>query len=189
MSNSATRKFLVTLIAAASAGLAPFVAHADATPSTKTAATTAKAAVIKLAANEQLAHKVVTGSLGPWARGHVWLTQSSEVDDAPFAGRVVAPDGAIHALPAPDEPESVFLMKVRSVMFRNVDRSPDKELIVLYSAAKIGPQEAPYFSACVYKWNGSSFTRLTDVEARLSGAKTSAEVSRRLANAAAGSRK
>ncbi len=189
MSNSATRKFLVTLIAAASAGLAPFVAHADATPSTKTAATTAKAAVIKLAANEQLAHKVVTGSLGPWARGHVWLTQSSEVDDAPFAGRVVAPDGAIHALPAPDEPESVFLMKVRSVMFRNVDRSPDKELIVLYSAAKIGPQEAPYLSACVYKWNGSSFTRLTDVEARLSGAKTSAEVSRRLANAAAGSRK
>lgn len=209
MKNSRSRRFRVPLITAnqfatllAVACLAPVAVYADATPgaaqaplagttkaplagTTKAPLSAAKTTPIKLAAGEQLAHKVVTGALGPWSHAQVWLTQSSEVDDAPFAGRVVATDGTVHALPAPDEPESTFMMKVRSVMFRNVDQQPDKELIVLYSAAKIGPQQPPYYGACVYQWNGSAFTRLTDVESKLGGVKSSAEVSKRLASAAA----
>lgn len=192
MSNSSAHESVNSPIAAASAilfalaCLAPATVYADATPTPAKAPVAAtKAAPIKLAANEQLAHKVLTGALGPWNIAQVWLTQSSEVDDAPYSGRVVAADGTVHVLPAPDEPESAFMMKVRSVMFRNVDQSADKELIVLYSAAKIGPQQPPYYGACVYQWNGSAFTRLAAVEAKLSGAKTSAEVSKRLASAAA----
>ncbi len=194
MTKSKNRQFRVPLITAnqfatllAVACLAPVAVYADATPpAAKAPLAATRATPIKLAANEQLAHKVLTGSLGPWSNAQVWLTQSSEVDDAPYAGRVVAADGTVHALPAPDEPESTFMMKVRSVIFRNVDQSADKELIVLYSATKIGPQQPPYYAACVYKWNGSAFTRLADIETRLSGAKTSVEVNKRLASAAAG---
>lgn len=182
------RTACATLLAIAC--LSPLIAHAESMLSAaKTAASATKAAPVKLAANEQLAHKVLSGSLGPWVSAQVWLTQSSELDDAPYTGRVVAPDGAVHTLPAADEPESTFLMNVRSVMFRNVDQLPDNELIVLYTATRIGAQLTPYYSVCVYKWNGNAFVRLARVEARLSGAKTSSEVSRRLANAAAGSRK
>ncbi len=196
MTNSRHRQHGVRLISAkrlamllAAACLAPAAVHADATPTpnrTAFAVTTAApgTTTIKLATNEQLAHKVVSGPLGPWSTARVWLTQSSEVDDAPYSGRVVAPDGTVHALPPPDEPESAFMMKVRSVIFRNVDHSAERELIVLYSAARIGPQQAPYYAACVYKWNGSAFTRLAPVEAKLGGAKTSADVSKRLAGTA-----
>ena len=59
-----------------------------------------------------------------------------------------------------------FTMKVRAVMFRNVDQDSSKELIVLFSAVRIGPQQTPYYAACVYKWSGTAFVRMTDVESR-----------------------
>lgn len=134
---------------------------------------------------EQLAHPRVFGRLGPWKRAEVVLTQSNEVDDAPFSGVVIARDSSGHevraSLPQPDEPESLFMMKVRSVMFRNVDASPDNELIVLYSAAKIGPQQSPYYASCVYKWQkDGSFVRLPNVEKTLEGARDSKAVGKYL---------
>lgn len=136
---------------------------------------------IQLAAGEQMAHKVVAGALGPWQQASVWLTQSDTIDDGPYSGRVAGADGSVHPLPPPDEPESAFMMKVRAVMFRNVDQDSSKELIVLFSAVRIGPQQTPYYAACVYKWSGTAFVRMTDVESRLRGARTAADVTQRLA--------
>ena len=86
------------------------------------AATTAAATDAGMV-GQQLAHSRVSGRLGPWRRAEVVLTQSSEIDDAPFSGLVVTRDPAGNevrtALPLPDEPESLFMMKVRSVIFRN----------------------------------------------------------------------
>jgi hypothetical protein len=134
---------------------------------------------------ERLAHPAVKGSLGPWPAAEVWLTQSSQVEDGPFTAHVAVkgPDGrrTVYTLPPPDETESAFMMKVRSVMFRSIDGQPERSLIVLYSAAQIGPGQAPYFGACVYAWDGSAFVRDGDAEARVSGARNSAEVARRLA--------
>lgn len=146
-------------------------------------ASTTRTASIQLSSSEQLAHPVVTGRLGPWARAEVWLAQSSEVDDGPFRGRVAVPGNpaTIHTLPPPDESENNFMMKVRAVMFRSVDRSTERALIVLYSAAHIGPQQSVYYGACVYRWSGSEFVRVDAVEKRLAGARNSAEVIRRLA--------
>ena len=141
------------------------------------------------ASSEPLAHPRVSGRLGPWRRAEVVLTQSGDVDDAPFSGIVIARDSSgneVRApLPRPDEPESLFLMKVRSVMFRNVDQAPDNELIVLYSAAKIGLQQSPYYASCVYKWQAAGgFVRLRSVEKVLEGARDSKAVSKYLLAAA-----
>lgn len=153
------------------------------------AAGTASNAASVTAPGERLAHARVSGRLGPWRRAEVVLTQSSELDDAPFSGVVIARDLSGNevraALPRPDEPDSLFMMKVRSVMFRNVDRSPDNELIVLYSAAKIGPQQSPYYASCVYKWQkDGSFVRLPNIEKTLQGARDSKAVGKYLLAAA-----
>ena len=180
------RMYSVTLVA-----FACFFAttHASADGAAGSPAQTSRTAAalfsaIKIESTEQMAHKVVTGALGPWSRAEVWLTQASEVDDAPFKGRVVVTSdtkpAAVHELPPPDEPESLFLMKVRAVMFRNVDQGADKELIVLYAATRIGPQQPTSYSSVVYQWNGQSFARMPAVESKLSGAKNSAEIIRRL---------
>lgn len=141
---------------------------------------------IQLTSGEQLAHKVLTGSVAHWPKVQLWLTQSSEIDDAPFVGRVVAPNAAgaevTYTLPLPDEGASSFLMKVLSVMFVNTGSGTGQDIVVIYSAAKIGPQRAPYFSTCVYHWNGAEFVRLPNVERVLSGARTSKQVAQRLAN-------
>ena len=149
------------------------------------ASAAAKASAVKLAPGERLAHPAVKGPLGPWPVAEVWLTQSSTVDDGPFTARVAVAgkDGkqAVYTLPPPDETESAFMMKVRSVMFRSVDGGPQRSLVVLYSAVRIGPGQDPTFGACVYGWDGAAFVRDAAAEERLSGARDSAEVARRLA--------
>lgn len=101
---------------------------------------TASAITTNTPTNERLAHARVSGRLGPWRRVEVVLTQSNEVDDAPFSGVVIARDAGgseVRAvLPRPYEPESLFMMKVRSVIFRIVDLSRENELIVLFFGTK-----------------------------------------------------
>lgn len=137
-----------------------------------------------VADGERLAHPVVKGALGPWPAVEVRLVQSSQVDDGPFTAQVVVPvqggSPKVYQLPPPDETESAFMMTVRSVMFRRIGKPPERSLIVLYSAARIGPGHDPYFAACVYSWDGAAFARDTDAENLLSGARDSAEVARRL---------
>ncbi|MBL8311076.1 MAG: hypothetical protein JNL19_11680 [Burkholderiales bacterium] len=170
----------VALIAAALPLIAPLAAALAPSNPPKTTS----AATITISGNEQLAHPVVSGRLGPWRRAELWLTQSNDVDDAPFRGRVViaGTPATIHTLPPPDETGSNFMMKVRAVMFRQIGTSAERALIVLYSATQIGPQQTPYYGACVYRWNGNAFVRADAVEKQLAGARTAAEVTRRLAS-------
>lgn len=139
---------------------------------------------IALAAGERLAHEVVSGALGPWAKVRVVLTQADDVNESPFTGRVVLADGQTTPLPAPDEPAVNFMMTVNAVAFRSVDADAVKELLVLYSAVQIGPQHSPYHGVCVYKWDGERFIRLNTVESRLHGARSVTDVNKRLVNTA-----
>jgi hypothetical protein len=144
-----------------------------------------KSQAVSLGSNEQLAHPVVTGSLGPWTRTQVWLTQSADALDAPFSGKVVVDFGgkgeAVYALSPPYPPDGPFLMTVRSVMFRSIEKSSEKALIVLYAVTKIGPQQPVEYETAVYRWNGKEFSRANDTEERLQGARTSRDVDRKLA--------
>jgi hypothetical protein len=141
-----------------------------------------------LPAGQRLAHRAVRGSLGPWAAVDVWLTQPQQPADGPFTPWVRTPaDGAaaapgqVYALSTPSEPGDFFQFQVRSVMFRSVDGSAERALIVLYTVARIGPQQAPEAAACVYRWAQGEFVRDSAAEALLKGARNAADVATRLA--------
>lgn len=139
---------------------------------------------IQLAPGERLAHQVITGALGPWAKVQVVLTQAEDAEDAPFTGYVVLASGQVLPLPAPAEPAEFFMMRVNAVALRSVDADANKELLVLYSAVQIGPQNPPYHGVQAYKWNGERFIHLPGVESHLDGAKSVAEIDSRLAHIA-----
>ena len=138
---------------------------------------------VKLADDEQLAHRVVKGSLGPWKAATVVLTRPKGDDHIPFTGRVIVQqaNGEILnlPLPPPNEPVDFFYLIVESVMFRDIDRTGEKALIVLYLSHKIGSSEYGH-RASVNRWNGSEFEQARTVEHLLFGAKTAIEVDRRL---------
>lgn len=139
---------------------------------------------VELAATLRYAHPVVTGVLGPWSKVRVHLVQSTEVDDAPFVGMVEAHSevygATVHALPPIDETEANFMTKVSAVMFRDTDRADQKDLLILYAATRIGPQQPSYFSVGVFRWNGKAFVRVKSMERLLRGARTGDEVDQRL---------
>jgi hypothetical protein len=87
----------------------------------------------------------------------------------------------VYALSTPSEPGDFFQFQVRSVMFRSVDGSAERALIVLYTVARIGPQQAPEAAACVYRWAQGEFVRDSAAEALLKGARNAADVATRLA--------
>ena len=138
---------------------------------------------VKLADDEQLAHRVVKGSLGPWKEATVVLTRPKGDDNIPFSGRVIVHQAKGEILnlplPPPNEPVDFFYLIVESVMFRDIDRTGEKALIVLYLSHKIGSSEYGH-RASVNRWNGSEFEQARTVEHLLFGAKTAIEVDRRL---------
>lgn len=144
----------------------------------------AKSDGVELPATMRYAHPVVTGALGPWSKVRVHLVQSTEVDDAPFVGMVEAHSevygATVHAMPPIDETETNFMTKVSAVMFRDTDRVAHKDLLVLYAATRIGPQQPSYFSVGVFRWNGKAFVRVKNMERLLRGARTGDEVDQRL---------
>ncbi len=150
----------------------------------KTRASTSQTIEVKLADDEQLAHRVIKGSLGPWKEATVVLTRPKGDDDLPFKGRVLVQQAAGEArtlqLSSPNEPVDFFYLTVKSVLFRDVDRSGEKALVVLYLSHKIGSSESGY-RACVNQWNGTEFERARNIEHVLFGAKSPVEVDRRLA--------
>jgi hypothetical protein len=148
-------------------------------------AATKQAIGIELTETEQLAHPIAKGALGPWRHAQVVLSRPKGDDDEPFVGRVISrqADGQqlVHALPRPDEPPGFFYLIVQSMMFRNVDKTPEKELIILYLSHKIAPGGDEVYRANVHRWDGQKFERVREVEKLLFGAKNAAAVDVRLA--------
>jgi hypothetical protein len=178
--------FFATLMAGALAfSSCPATASAaKAASPTKPRASVNETIPVKLADDEQLAHRVVKGSLGPWKEATVVLTRPKGENEIPFTGRVIVRQAngetATFALPPPYEPTDLFWLIANSVMFRAVDQSGEKALIVLYLSHRVGSREYNNV-ANVYRWRDTQFERADPVELALAGAKTAAEVDRRLA--------
>jgi hypothetical protein len=150
---------------------------------TKTQSNLNASAGVVLADDEQLAHRVVKGSVGRWNEAIVVLTRPKGDEHIPFKGRVIVRqtngERLILPLPPPNEPADFFYLIVESVMFRATHQSGERSLIVLYLSHKIGSSEYSH-RVSVYQWNGSAFERTRTTERLLAGAKTSAEIDRRL---------
>ena len=77
------------------------------------------------------------------------------------------------------EAAELFWLIANSVMFRAVDNSGEKKLIVRHSSHKRGPREYKNL-ASVYRRSGAQFELVDPVENALAGAKAGAEIDRRL---------
>jgi hypothetical protein len=143
---------------------------------------------IELAPDEQLAHPVVKGSLGPFPGAYVVLTQPKGEDYAPYRGRIVIPPDAtksasVHQLPrlSVDDGMNRFTVIVHAVMFRSVDRSSSKVLIVLRELYRDGSGENTRPTPSVYRWNGKEFVEDEEIRNQLFRARSAKEIDRRLA--------
>ncbi len=140
---------------------------------------------VALTGDAKLAHPVLRGKLGPFEGALVFFTQKASEDNSIFNGvvRVHRDDGSFtdYALPPPDEPADFFQFTIKSVLFQPTTRPPAANvLIVLYTAARIGPQQPTANAACVYAWDGKEFQRQATVEKALEGARTAKDARARL---------
>lgn len=89
-----TKLFTVTAttLIAVALTLASGATAASEAPTTalKTRASANATMAVKLADDEQLAHRVAKGRLGPWKEATVVLTRPKGENDIPFTGRVIA---------------------------------------------------------------------------------------------------
>jgi hypothetical protein len=144
------------------------------------------APVIALTGDAKLAHPAVSGNVGPFENSVVFFTQKASEEDGVFNGfvRIRSNDGSFteFTLPQPDEPADFFLFTIKSVLFQPIEKAPTTNaLIVLYTAARIGPQQPVVHAACVYAWDGKEFQRQTATERALEGARTAKDARARLA--------
>lgn len=127
-----------------------------------------------------LAHPVLTGEAGPFARTTLVLEQPATPEGAPFAGRLVTPSGCL-VLAGPDEPADFFMFYVRAVLFTPLGPDQPRGIVVLASRERIGPGHGTDHVAFVYRVTGERAERLPALEERLDGARTAAEARARLA--------
>jgi hypothetical protein len=151
----------------------------------KDAPSSAAPKVPALAEGEQLAHPIVRGSLGPWKSVSVVLVEHPNPNRMQFRGRVVVPQAAggatVFTLPIPEDIGAVMEQHAKAVMFRRIDRSNSKSLIVLYESYRSGSGEPGSTDAYVFRWDGQQFVAVEDVRKKLMGATNSKAIDRRLA--------
>jgi hypothetical protein len=128
-----------------------------------------------LAPGEELAHPVQRGALGPGGDTALVLVRR----DHALAGFVLAPGaGGAPAridLPALDEG---MLERVREVFFVDADgRAGVEAVITSLQMTGVGPEGAvPRPFHAVVAWDGTRFVRLAEIEARIAGLDTRAEI-------------
>ena len=66
-------------------------------------------------------------------------------------------------------------------MFRAVDHTAEKALIVLFENYRNGSGEKPGIAKIVYRWNGNEFVEDDAIQRQLSGTRNAKEIDRRLA--------
>lgn len=139
---------------------------------------------IEIDPSDRLVHPIVRGKIGPWQMAEVWLTGSKNIEDPPFKGFVLIKDTkgnkTTYALPRPDQSEDFYMMKVLSVIFQPTEKYSNPSLIVIYSTARIGPQQPTTFGSIVYQWDKTKFIRNNRIESKLINMKNSTEVIHRL---------
>lgn len=143
---------------------------------------TLRSSVEPLLRGRALAHRVYEARFGPTVSTHaptaVVLTRGGH---PPELGGFALSAGEQFAFPRLHDGDDP-LERVAAVMFRNVDRDPDREIIALVAYADEDPEAPPYFSNVVLDWDASRgrFVRLEQLEGEIEALHTAGEVLARL---------
>lgn len=99
---------------------------------------------------------------------------------APFVGIAEVAGHRRLAMAGPDEPAEFFQFDVSAVMFTPIERGRRNGIVILYDSSQIGPGHGTQHRALVYRVGTSTAQRVPNLERRLEGATSAAEVRRRL---------
>jgi hypothetical protein len=138
-----------------------------------------------LSKDEELAHPIVKGSIGPWKNASVVLTNVADPTKFQFKGRVVVQHAGrtdVYPLPIPEDIGLVMEQHAKAVMFRNIDKSSQKAAIILYEFHRSGSASDDGYGVYVFRWDGQRFVSDDQVREKLFGARNSKEIDRRLAS-------
>jgi hypothetical protein len=135
-----------------------------------------------LSSDEELAHPIASGSVGPWKKASVVLTNVADPTKFQFKGRVAVQHAGrtdVYPLPIPEDIGLVMEQHAKAVMFRNIDRSSEKAIIILYEFHRSGSASDDGYGVYLFRWNGQNFVSDDRIREKLFGAKNSKEVDRR----------
>lgn len=143
---------------------------------------TIRTAIEPLLRGRALAHRVYEARFGPTANTDaptaVVLTRGGQ---PPELGGFALSGGKQFAFPRLHDGDTP-LHRVAAIMFRDVDRDPDREIIALIAYADEDPEAPPYFSNVVLDWDAprGRFVRLEQLEGEVEALHTAGEVLARL---------
>jgi hypothetical protein len=133
--------------------------------------------------DEELAHPIVKGTIGPWKDATVVFANTAKIG-ADIEGKVIVrKEGGTKTflLPPRTSDELPLIPNIRAVMFRKIGQRQEPSLIVLHTAEKIRPEHSIYLHlVTVYQWNGTEFIANEDLAMKLDNAKNAAQIDRRL---------
>ena len=121
-----------------------------------------------------LAHPPVSGAFGPAGKHIVLLYRDDPDDSGEFRGTVYLDGRRPQQLPPLGLIANQFAVDVKAVFFAS------KDLLVLYGYHRNGSEADDSHACAVYRWNGSGFIRVSDVEHKIAGLATASAVRQRL---------
>jgi hypothetical protein len=168
----------------AAAALALLAAGCQAEPQARTPSATPRPAATVPATSTAPATPApgtltATGPVGDHRAVTVTVAPTGDPDHPGFAASAVA-DGKAIALGGPDDPPDLFVSEPRHVLLVPVDATGRNAIVVLYDSSQIGPGHGTDRLALVWRLGPAGATRAADVEAKLEGADSVAQVRSKL---------
>lgn len=135
---------------------------------------------------KEFAHAPLEGAFGPSDHNIVLLFRPAAGENRNYTGWVFIKDRntpglyAKYVLPPMQEVPGLFDIAVRSVLYARATPGQDSDLIVMFEYHRNGSSSDSGYASNVYHWDGGRFKVLEDVNRKLSGLRTAAQVRQKL---------
>lgn len=119
-----------------------------------------------LPAGKEFEHQVIRGNFGSWQDAIIFFYKDKNCFNCHWYGKVLIPQNNTYKqLNLPDfnqfDNQTVNNIKIASVLFENLDRDKENEIIILNEGFKRGPQGWPIFNTAVLNWRFYQFNEMT----------------------------
>jgi len=119
---------------------------------------------------QELEHQVLKGNFGLWQNAILFFYKEKDCFQCRWSGKVLIPqNGTYKQLNLPDfnqfDNETVDNIKIASVMFTNLDRDAQNEIIILNEGYRKGPSGYSLFNTAVLDWQYAKFGEMYKWEA------------------------
>jgi len=119
-----------------------------------------------LPAGKEFEHQVIRGNFGSWQDAIIFFYKDKDCFNCYWYGKALIPQNNTYKqLNLPNfnqfDNQTVDNIKIASVLFENLDRDKENEIIILNEGFKRGPQGWPIFNTAVLNWQYYQFNEMT----------------------------